>query len=340
MGDAMADWLAYGLEEAYADQPDFGVVRRTRDHAGLIGRKSRSASHDWVASAPELLAQEKPDFVVVLLGLADRIPFRELQGAQARGGQEAGPAVDGPQQPRPKAVDHEFRSGRWGELYTRRIDDMIAVLKGTGAAVLWVGLPPVRGPRSRGDLAFLNDLYRARAQKAGFTYVDVWDGFVDEDGRFSIRGPDYDGQIRQLRSPDGVYFTKDGARKLGHYVEREIQRLITARTKPIALPSPEPQPPIPARPGGPMPRAVAGPVIPLTTVQTPGELAGGGQSPVSTPDPVARRVLIRGKAVPSVAGRADDFSWPRKRGENQEAIPPVSTATPRRPPSGRPSSRN
>src|SRR6266849_2777275 len=28
LGDAMADWLAYGLEDAYAEQPDMGVIRR------------------------------------------------------------------------------------------------------------------------------------------------------------------------------------------------------------------------------------------------------------------------------------------------------------------------
>src|SRR6516164_9219398 len=27
LGDGMADWLAYGLEDAYAEQPDMGVIR-------------------------------------------------------------------------------------------------------------------------------------------------------------------------------------------------------------------------------------------------------------------------------------------------------------------------
>src|SRR5262245_34120298 len=27
LGDAMADWLAYGLEDAYSEQPDMGVIR-------------------------------------------------------------------------------------------------------------------------------------------------------------------------------------------------------------------------------------------------------------------------------------------------------------------------
>jgi uncharacterized protein len=67
-------------------------------------------------------------------------------------------------------------------------------------------------------------------------------GFIDEEGNFSLRGPDYNGQIRQLRSTDGVYFIKAGTVKLGHYVEREIQRLATARATPVALPAPEPQP--------------------------------------------------------------------------------------------------
>jgi hypothetical protein len=49
--------------------------------------------------------------------------------------------------------------------------------------------------------------------KAGIVYADIWDGFVDEAGRYSAQGPDYEGQIRRLRTGDGVYFTKFGARK-------------------------------------------------------------------------------------------------------------------------------
>src|SRR6202142_531159 len=35
LGDAMADWLAYGLEEAYADKPEMGVIRRHKTVSGL-----------------------------------------------------------------------------------------------------------------------------------------------------------------------------------------------------------------------------------------------------------------------------------------------------------------
>ena len=41
----------------------------------------------------------------------------------------------------------------------------------------------------------------------------------------------------EFRTGDGVYFTPHGARKLAHYVEREITRLLASRSGPIALPS-------------------------------------------------------------------------------------------------------
>ena len=76
------------------------------------------------------------------------------------------------------------------------------------------------------------------------------------------KGPDFEGQIRQLRSYDGVYFTKAGARKLAHYVERDINRLLAARSAPISLPS-EPAPDANALPDQPAPRPLAGPIVPL-----------------------------------------------------------------------------
>ena len=65
----------------------------------------------------------------------------------------------------------------------------------------------------------------------------MWDGFVDEAGKFTTQGPDYEGQMRRLRSGDGVYFTKAGARKLAHYVEREIRRYMSNRAVPVAFPT-------------------------------------------------------------------------------------------------------
>src|SRR5262245_13056235 len=77
IGDAMADWLAYGLESVYSEQPDMGVIRKHKTASGLIKYQPKGEPADWIAAAKGILATEKPDAIVVMLGLNDRVPIRE-----------------------------------------------------------------------------------------------------------------------------------------------------------------------------------------------------------------------------------------------------------------------
>ena len=77
LGDAMADWLGYGLEDAYSEQPDMGVIRKHKTMSGLIKYQPRGEPADWAAAAKGILANEKPDAIVVMLGLHDRQAIRE-----------------------------------------------------------------------------------------------------------------------------------------------------------------------------------------------------------------------------------------------------------------------
>jgi hypothetical protein len=350
MGDSMADWLAYGLEDAVSDMPGVGILRKHKTYSGLVRYETRS-DLDWPHVARDILNAEKPAVVVMMLGLNDRQNIRE-QAAQpaARGAQPPAPAQQDQQQPLQDSEANpdlqiitpepprnsrggvaEFRSDRWKDLYVKRIDDTIAALKSKGVPVIWVGLPPVRIARAMADNIYLNDLYRARAEKAGIIYVDVWDGFVDESGKYMPQGPDVEGQIRRLRAPDGVHFTKAGARKLAHYVEREISRVMSTRSVPVAFPTDESVQPAPTatlRPGIPASRPLAGPVVPLNlnTVSTSEELlAGGGTARPAAADPIATRVLIKGEPVAAPRGRADDFGWTARR--DTTATPPAAEKT-------------
>jgi uncharacterized protein len=382
LGDAMADWLAYGLEDAYAEQPDMGVIRKHKTMSGLIKYQPRGEPADWAAAAKSILATEKPDAIVVMLGLNDRTSIREpvaekktdkkdekdKKDARAKSEAKPGDAKPKPEgaaanagaKPDDKPVDtelspddaadtdtppiiapersarspngvYEFREERWVELYTKKIEEMIGILKSKGVPVLWVGLPAVRGVKGTADMLFLDALYRDVAGKAGITYVDVWDGFVDEAGRFLQKGPDFEGQIRQLRSYDGVYFTKPGARKLAHYVEREVTRLLAARSGPIALPTEPATPDANAEPGKPAPRPLAGPIMPLvaSSVGTDQLLGGPGTRPAAV-DALAARTLVKGEPLAPPAGRADDFAWPRREigREQAKGETPVATTAP------------
>jgi uncharacterized protein len=341
IGDSFADWLSYGLEEVYADTPEIGVVRKIRANSGLVRYESRNDALDWSQAIKDILAPEKPRAIVVMLGLNDRLPLRER--ATATPAQEPKPAApsDAAQSPGgqpPAARDtgpYDFRSDRWAELYGKRIDDMIVALKSRGVPVIWVGLPAIRGPKSTSDLSYLDELYRSHAERAGIVYVDIWDGFVDENGRYAVEGPDFEGQTRRLRSSDGVHFTKIGAVKLAHYVEHELTRILTNRVMPVALPGPEAMP----KPG--TARPAVGPILPLaaTGAAEGGDLLGGGsrQLPAAA-DPAAARVLVHGDAVAAPAGRADDFRWPRPDvSVSSEAAPaaaplPPAAPTPAAPP--------
>ena len=87
IGDAMADWLAYGLEDAYAEQPDMGVIRRHKTVSGLIRYQPKGDPADWAAAAKGILAIEKPDAIVVMLGLNDRMAMREPAAEKSDGKQ-------------------------------------------------------------------------------------------------------------------------------------------------------------------------------------------------------------------------------------------------------------
>lgn len=376
IGDGMADWLAYGLEDAYSEQPDMGVIRKHKTTSGLIKYQPRGEPSDWAAAAKGILETEKPDVIVVMLGLNDRVAIREAapdkpsdkdkkndKGARAK--QPAKPGDAKPNdtaatKPDDKPVDadlpqddadnadtpaaaapektarnpnglYEFRDERWVELYGKKIEELANVLKAKGVPVLWVGLPAIRGPKGTADMLFLDSLYREGAGKAGITYVDVWDGFVDEAGRFLQKGPDFEGQIRQLRSYDGVYFTKPGARKLAHYVEREITRLLAGRSGPIALPSEPATPDTSAEPGKPAPRPLAGPIVPLVaaSISTDQLLGGPGTRPAAV-DALAAKTMVKGEPLAAPAGRADDYAWPRREVGREQAKgdTPMAATTP------------
>jgi hypothetical protein len=60
VGDANADWLAYGLEDAFSENPEIAVVRKHRTDSGLIHYGGRGDS-EWPQVVRELIAAENPN---------------------------------------------------------------------------------------------------------------------------------------------------------------------------------------------------------------------------------------------------------------------------------------
>jgi hypothetical protein len=117
-----------------------------------------------------------------------------------------------------------------------------------------------------------------------------------------------------------VHFTRVGARKAAHYVERDLSRLFDQRGATPVAPEVVPETPV-----APAVRPVAGPVLSLTQPAGTGGALAGGQQAQQRPLPAAidakaARILVEGQPQEPVAGRADDFRWQRP----QSAVPPAT----------------
>jgi hypothetical protein len=309
MGDSLGQLLGQGLVEAFSEQPEVAILRKARESSGLV----RNDFYDWSKGAQDILAgSDKVDVAVILIGSNDHQPLR-----------------DG-------TASYEPHSPKWTEIYTARIEGIAKQFQDKKIPLIWVGLPIMKSDRMSKEALALNELYKEYASKAGATYVDIWEAFGNERGVFAASGPDVQGQVVKLRSADGVHFTKAGARKLAHFVEDEIKRVLDA-TEPeddsqFAKLSPAaPQTgevPAAASPDVVSTKPPIGPVLPLTAspISSDGSLVSRASADVAAQAQIRVEKAFGGaalqpkpidpksaepKSVEVKPGRADDFSWPR-----------------------------
>jgi len=283
VGDFIAGGLAWGLEQAFADEPRLIVIDKSNPNTGLI----RADSYDWNANLPAILNETQPDLIAVVFGANDRQQLRDGKTRSA------------------------VRSPTWETAYTARIDGIVDTLKLYGRPFFWVGAPPMRATSASSDMAYFNGLFKPRVLEARGYFVDIWNGFANEDGNYVTSGPDVEGQVRQLRTGDGINFTRAGRMKLAFYVELEIRRKTGFGREGVNLRANVTQGnQIEIAPDG--SKLLVGPVISLNDPLpgSGGELAGGKPPTPPANDSAQFKVVVRGEALSPVAGRVDDFSWP------------------------------
>lgn len=199
MGDFIASGLADGLKVAYAKNPNVVIVKKSRGSSTI----ARPDNYDWMNEAPVVVDELKPSLIVFNIGSSDRQDMK----------------VDG------SWLD--FDSEEWWVEYRKRVDDLAQVLRSQNVPVLWVGVPSFKYTKMTRDILAFNGIYRDAIEKAGGTFVDIWEGFVDENGKFVYTGSDINGQQVRLRSSDGINLTKAGKRKLAFYVEKPASRFLS-----------------------------------------------------------------------------------------------------------------
>lgn len=278
VGDFLASGLSEGLASAYAQNPNIKVIDRSNGSSGFV----RSDFHDWPKEIKALLEAEKPAAVIVMLGANDRQQMKVGENREA-------PLTDA-----------------WTKEYQARTDALATAVKQSGLPLVWVGLPSFKSAKVSADLLAFNDVYRKSAENVGGSFVDIWDGFVDENGAFVMNGPDMNGQPVKLRGSDGISFSKAGKRKVAFYVEKPLNKILGSETTPSQ---------------GPIGAETVGPVAPadIHVVRTQpmaiddpeldgGQTLLGEKSEAKTETrTVGEKLVVEGIAPDASPGRADDF---------------------------------
>lgn len=196
IGDFLAGAMGEALVSTFESAPAIAVDVRSNGSSGLV----RTDYYDWFSSLPQFIKETNPATIIIMMGSNDR------------------------QQMVMGDVKEKYGTETWLKEYERRIDALITLARRQQVPVLWVGLPAFQSPSLTADFVNFNRLYRSHIEKAGGEFVDVWDGFVDEAGKFVTTGSDVNGQQARLREADGIGMTQAGKQKLAFYVEKFVRR--------------------------------------------------------------------------------------------------------------------
>lgn len=284
VGDFMAGGLAEGLHDAFAQSPGVRVEGRANGSSGFV----RNDFYDWPGVIAGLIEETKPAVVVVMLGANDR---QQL-------------VVDGDRE--------RVRSEAWTAEYTARAGRFAAIVKQARLPLLWVGTPSFKPSGMNADMLAFNDIYRAAAEAVGGEFIDIWEGFVDDNGAFTTLGPDMNGQRVRLRGSDGINLTAAGKRKVAFYLERPLNKLLgnamapgIATLGPGAGPAPGADVQDPATIDRTAPMALGDPLLDGSATLMGADEPGRNRKKLGIP---VEKLIEDGLAMASKPGRADHFS--------------------------------
>lgn len=215
-GDSMADGLYAGLYRELQDEPNLKVSKFSQVSTGLT-------RYDYVNIHARTQAQldEHPlDVAVLLFGTND------AQGIDTGGD------------------IHRFGTDGWKAAYGRRIDDLVALLRGRGIAVYWVGLPRMKRDSFDEQMMLINGVLEARMRALGVPYIQTVGLTSNGDGDYEAYLPTAGGRRVLMRAGDGIHMSMAGYLRMSAPVAAMVRRDAGLDH----MPAPGPAAPPPAEP--------------------------------------------------------------------------------------------
>lgn len=280
-GDSLAIDLSRALERFYAEDPHLAVIDQGVSSSGFV----RDDYFDWNKALDQQLAANSFDLAIVIIGINDRQELR----------------VDG--------KTHAPLSEGWIAAYQARINSFLGKLRAAGKPVIWVGLPPMAKSEYSAAISQISNIHRMASFSGGAEFLDIYERFLGEDGKYSAQGPDVNGQNTQMRKSDGIHFSAAGSDKIAFYISQIIGRFYRGGGLQVAVADP-----LAGTDAGAMLRPpyqglgqtrlleVAGAVIPISRVP-----ARAGELVVSSGPVPAEPAFTLEQLVSAPVGRADAF---------------------------------
>ncbi len=205
-GDSLAIDLAKAFQRAYAEDTNLSIVGKGVGSSGFV----RDDFYDWNAAVREEIAADSFDLAVLIIGINDK---------QALG------------RSRPLSDD-------WKAKYLERISEFLAQLRAANKPVIWVGLPPMRASSYSTAMSEIATIHRLAAITAGVDYVDIYERFVGDDGRYASRGPNLNGEDVRMRKSDGIHFSAAGSDKVVFFVNQALRNFYRGGAINVAVEDP------------------------------------------------------------------------------------------------------
>ncbi|QQR37009.1 DUF459 domain-containing protein [Devosia oryziradicis] len=194
-GDSLAIDLSKALERFYAEDPNLVIINQGVSNSGFV----RADYFDWNAAIEEQIAADSFDLAIVMIGINDR------------------------QQIEVNGQSYNSLTPQWTTTYQARLTDFLGKLRAARKPVIWVGLPPMSKSEYSAAISQISNIQRLASFSGGAEFLDIYERFLGEDGKYSSHGPDVNGQNARMRKDDGIHFSSAGADKLAFYLSQTIQ---------------------------------------------------------------------------------------------------------------------
>ncbi len=194
-GDSMATDVAKALDRFYAEDPNIVIIDQAVGDSGMV----RVDYFDWPKKIGEKITENSFDIAVFIVGINDRQKM-SLNG-------QSYPSL----------------SPEWMTEYSARVSSIVQQLRAANKPTIWIGLPPMEAPKFGQTMIQVNEIDRLAAFGGGAEFLDIFEKFATEEGKYTRNGPDLNGNNVRMRKDDGIHFSTAGADKLAFYLSQSLR---------------------------------------------------------------------------------------------------------------------